>query len=66
MPDASPLSPKTISIPSDGRYFRNAGEADEWLDFECGPEEREQAFYAENDRYEEWQGWQRAWVAADV
>lgn len=43
-----------------GMYFRNAEEASEWLEFDCSDEDAERAFYAENDRYVEWQLWQKA------
>lgn len=49
-----------------GSYFASADDADGWLSFDAGEEEREQRFYAENDRYEEWLRWQRAWEAGAV
>lgn len=57
------MSAATVSIPSGGGYFRNAGEADEFLDFESNPEECERVSYAENDRFEEWRQWRKAWIA---
>ena len=51
------------SVPRGDGYFRNAGEADDWLDFESDAEEVEQRFFSENDRTTEWQQWRAAWVA---
>ena len=47
-----------------GMYFKSEAEANEWLDFEASDEECEQAFYAENDRYEEWWRWRQDWLIA--
>jgi hypothetical protein len=41
----------------DGMYFKNADEASEWLAFDSGPDTQEQAYYAENDKYMEWEKW---------
>lgn len=43
-------------------YFVNAAEADDWLDFEADGDTVESAFYAENDRYVEWQRWRAVWA----
>lgn len=56
--------------PYAGFYFRSLQEADEWLDFEADADEQERAFYKENDRFEEWQGyWLPIWetlIALDL
>jgi hypothetical protein len=38
-------------------YFHSAEEANEWLEFDAGDEEVEQASYRESDRFEEWRQW---------
>lgn len=43
--------------PPAGRYFADADEANDWLEFDANEDEREAAAYAENDRFEEWQQW---------
>lgn len=43
-------------------YFRTADEANDWLAFDTSGQEIEDASYAENDRFAEWEQWRR-WVS---
>lgn len=43
-------------------YFYDEEDANDWLDFQCDPEEAEERSYAENDRFEEWRQWRDAWA----
>lgn len=41
-------------------YFKDGEEANEWLEFDAGGEECEQAAWSDPDRYGEWVKWRAA------